>query len=631
MTIGGVSCLFANTTVSGGVISCVMGEGSGKGRDVNIIVAGQTTGTTGSGVFRYASPVITSVSTASWFGSTITVSGSNFGKVASAVNVDVLYNGAANRTCTSITVNETYLYCTMPPAPTSGPGAINTDADFADPVKNAQQIVVTVSAQSSAPAAVLYERPVVTGYAGLDSGMPNYRGGVLILTGRNLGNTGTTFYKFVQTVPGGTSYEFGQNVAPYPRNDYGQVTNFPPNCRGQPMVSAGAPQTVCVIVPAYDFASLSNTGLSMTMTFRLRYVDVANNVDFTMTTAPSDAISSFQYEGPVITAPVTGSQFGIVDTTDYITITGRHFDEDFKDYTQSAFADLSSDAQAAIVVSIGGVAIASPQLLVATHRQLVLRSSTATATVPKSDTNVTLALRMYAQDAVGGASNFSFLGPSVTSITAPPPTSGGQIEIRGLRFGPLGAANTGSFDPGFTGAGVTICTTGDCSGTALVCANPQVSATNTKILCTVPENAALGTKITVKVGLMDSGMTGNALFFSAAPTVTSTTSGGSPMPLVGGTLTVTGTNFGAATTGYVDSVLIAALPSTVTCSNPQVTTPHTALTCTLTALSGYGQNNYVNVSASHNSLRVSAGSNTAHSYAIPRIDAGAIYILKRHM
>ncbi|KAH3766163.1 protein serine/threonine kinase [Pelomyxa schiedti] len=182
------------------------------------------------------------------------------------------------------------------------------------------------------------------------------------------------------------------------------------------------------------------------------------------------------------------------------------------------------------------------------------------------------------------SSVFTYNRPIVSQVTKPM-TCGANITITGNNFGPTDT---------------TLVVTVD----GKTCQNPRVTVANSKILCFAPEGAGTHRELIIQApGGGSHSQISEAFYFSyRSPVITSGYN-------YQENATIFGRNFGPIGT-YV-TANIDGKP----CSNAHVTSPHTAIMCTLPTPLGTGSNKTVNVSiCAPNSTYCTIGSFNVFSF-----------------
>jgi hypothetical protein len=219
-----------------------------------------------------------------------------------------------------------------------------------------------------------------------------------------------------------------------------------------------------------------------------------------------------------------------------------------------------------------------------------------------------------------GAGIFNYIGPSVTGfmpVASAPNSAGGTVTITGIRFGAPYAANAGFFNKAtYASAGVEICSRTSSCDNKVYCTNPAV-LNDTAVTClanaaTLTTGISMKTQIKVTLGAKDSGTTGAGLFTYGGPTV----SAGLTSPAIGGQLTITGTGFGPA--GYHNYLHVSVGPLARVCTNVVVVS-HTTITCTQSPGTGALIDVNVTITSMDGDALGSAAGNKAFSYSLPTV------------
>jgi len=187
--------------------------------------------------------------------------------------------------------------------------------------------------------------------------------------------------------------------------------------------------------------------------------------------------------------------------------------------------------------------------------------------------------------------------PTIVSTTAPE-TSGGTITITGTNFGPASPNLVTKVQLGMS-----------------ECTSITVTEAYTKLTCSAP--AGTGQDIAVVVTVGDKKSTPYASFKYQNPTVSSITS----VPTAGGTVTITGTNFGPAGSAALSasaggSIVVAGKA----CTSGTVSVAHTKITCTQLEGTGGGKDVTVTVST----LSSGTTGNGKFSYELPTISTKSL-------
>lgn len=527
--VAGKTCTSATVTTAHTTLTCEQPEGTGASGNIVVTVDTLDSGTSGNGLHSYAVPSVTSVAQGSFLGYTTTFTGTNFGPVGTSLTVSVQRTGGNAFTCTSatVTVAHTTFTCTIPAA------SLSTGANTADLSLTYDVSVTCDSVAGTSADKFQYEGPVITSI-----GTISYNGAEVTITGRNFGPANQVV---TQVNIGSGGFYVGTTE--------GTGTNDTPSGSCTPKTTTEH-TTIC----AY-FKDYKTTGTNMSPAVTVK-----------ISGQTSASFTGFTYEGPVVTGTSTGSQFGGGPTsTSSITITGRNFG--------AARTFKTSDATYGTeTLSIGGTQVTTGTLTVVSDTEITSTQSAATATSPLTTQDADISLTLFDQTSTGGTGKFSYVGPTVTSVTGVD-TSGNTITITGENFGPVKATKDYFDTSTYSSAGVTLCINKSCTST-ISCTNPQVTVADTKITCAVAAGyVPVNAKITVKMndGTLDSGTTGDGKLSINAPTVTAIAPTDGPATS-GGTLTVTGTNFGPAGNSYA-----SVKTGSNTCSSVTVKS-HTELT-----------------------------------------------------
>ena len=175
LTLGGVAALSCNVTISHLEVQCVAPEYSGQSTLTGLTALLNIEGQTWTGTYSFEGPSITSVSTVSFFGGPVTVTGTNFG--SDAANIESIIVGGEVQDLTvaspSITVSNTEIVFTAE----------------ASTIGEAKDIIITikgVTTGTSGDGKVLFQGPQVYSATGGDTA-----GGIVTITGANFGPAGS--------------------------------------------------------------------------------------------------------------------------------------------------------------------------------------------------------------------------------------------------------------------------------------------------------------------------------------------------------------------------------------------------------------------------------------------------------
>lgn len=170
-------------------------------------------------------------------------------------------------------------------------------------------------------------------------------------------------------------------------------------------------------------------------------------------------------------------------------------------------------------------------------------------------TDVTVA--MYDGTLTSGATGAGLLSVDAPAVSAMDPavgltTAGGTITVTGTSFGPLGASH------------ITITLGG------VACESATVTTAHTTATCAAPAGTGSGQDIAVTITNGEAlTSAANTLFSYGAPTP----SAASTIPTSGGTVTITGTNFGPVGSDSIDSITMngaAVSSATVTIADTTI-------------------------------------------------------------
>lgn len=618
VTIGGKECANAEVVDDTGTkITCRAAEHVGKDLNVTVCVSRQCG--TNAGSFDYTAPTITGSFNASVFGYYAYITGTNLGPVGIHDYITVSFQattGGNTFTCSSteVTVASAQIKC-MVPAMQLVAAANTNDAS------KTYTVTLSVSNQDFTGTGIFtYEKPVIT-----SATTASLYGGQITIQGRNFGAAGTAATLEVKD-PSNANF-FTVNVGNTPT---GQTK----------------PSVTVLHTTATTWISSYTTGGLTTMT---------PEISITIGGFKSTAFSNFAYEGPVIdnTQSLVGSQFGdcitsnnAVPCNENFTITGRNFgpagtrnasivSENYmsitiNDLLPCANGDCSSRSNTGLPANTNvGTSIQTFEVISDTELTFTRTAARPENHLTGQNLKVTVYLYCHGttvstcQDSgTTGAGIFNYTGPSVTGfmdVASAPSSAGGIITITGIRFGASYGANAGFFNTStYPSAGVEICSRKSSCEDKVYCTKPAV-INDTHITCEVNEatlttGIAMKTQINVTLGTLHSGTTGAGLFTYGIPKVDA----GLTAPAAGGTLTVTGTGFGAKGNNNINVTVVDGQQSARACTNVVVES-HTKLTCDQSSGTGTSLDVIVTVfSKDGDSLQTAAG-NAAFSYARPTV------------
>lgn len=617
IVVAGKACTSGTVSVAHTKITCTQLEGTGGGKDVTVTVSTLSSGTTGNGKFSYELPTISTKSLGSFLGYTTTFTGSNFGLLDTALTVTITPSaGGASFACSSAktTKAHTEFQCTMPAA------SLTSGANTNDLTKLYDVKVVCDSLEATGSSKFQYEGPVITSV-----GTVSLHGAEVTITGRNFGPLNQVITKV--NIGGGGFYvdgTVGTNANDTPSGkcvpktttehttvcayfkDYkttgnsmtptvslevgGQTSNtFTAFSYEGPVITGtstgsqfgGGPTSTTAITitgrnfgPARTFGDGDATYGTETLSIGGTQVNtgtktVVSDTEITATTSPathtnplttqnadismtlfdqssSGGTGKFSYIGPIITSVSSAPSSGGV-----ITITGDNFGpvKATADYFNTgtyanAGVTLCADSSCSSTITCS-----NPQVTTAETKI----TCTMGSGVPVS-TKVTV--KMFDATLTSGSTGdgkLSVAAPAVTSMTPADGvvTTGGEITVTGTSFGPAGNSY------------VTV------KAGTYTCSSVNV-VSHTQLKCTVP--AGFGGNLDLQVKLTNDGASltsaANTVFKYAKPTVTSVTS----VDTVGGTVTITGTNFGPLGS-TVESVTL----NSAGVNSPSITVAHTEI------------------------------------------------------
>ena len=274
--------------------------------------------------------------------------------------------------------------------------------------------------------------------------------------------------------------------------------------------------------------------------------------------------TAFTYSAPAITSageistgPTwTTTGYGAYSTTAgaWITITGTNFGPE----------------QALTALTIGGVACDNPYVTVANTQIMCLFG-------PGAGKNYDIAFAVNGIDATGGTDKFGYTIPLITSATTSSYFGGEVITIVGTNFGPAAGDTTKK-----------VPTTGDPTLSVTIggnaCTTPVITVGHTTITCTAPAYLDQSVISGVQVAVTVQGQTGTSEYTYSGPTITSV----SDVSMFGGSVTVTGTNFGPVGTANIESLFVGGVQQSLATTTPQVTKENTEIV--FTSAAGTGSN-----------------------------------------
>ncbi|KAK3244473.1 hypothetical protein CYMTET_45911 [Cymbomonas tetramitiformis] len=558
--IGGYICEGPTVTVAHTTITCTMPPGAGMSKDVVVTIAGQPSGSSGNGLFRYQAPEIATVTKGSFLGYSITITGKNFGpagtEYANVTFQNLVGGNVFKCLSTVVTIQHIQLTCTVPAM------SLATGANTADVTLNYTAIMYAGN-QGSGTSGVgkfSYEAPVITNVTTI-----SMWGDMVTITGRNFGPVNTSAILEIGnlTAPGTFVSSYSCSYATMPVSttdvDYSGIT------RPQTTVED---TTITLYVPDYV---TGGGGLSPDLVLTI------SGLSSTAFTATS------MFEGPVIINETSGSQFGSTASVETITIRGRNFGPKygFDNTTHKYKTGVTMNASYAQVNIDNLTASSTNYIVVASPTYMTFTQTPASSTSPYTTQDADITVYMLcsgttidtcASSGTTGNDKFDYSGPTISG-SSQVTTAGGSVNINGANFGGTGDTYITS---------VTICANAACSLTH-ACSSPTVTS-NSRITCTLAASGSSAYAVKSDIVVVMNGLTGTGTraFSWAAPTLTNVTT----VAAAGGTMTLIGTNLGA----YPGAVAITATgtSSTYTCTDIAFTTADTTITCTMSAGMGTG-------------------------------------------
>ena len=569
--------------------------------DVTITVDG-VAGTSAS-MFQYEGPVITSIPTISYYGAYATITGRNFGPVATAGSVTI---GGAYTTSAS---------ANTPPVGASNPATITADTTFKVYIRDyvtvgnsmSPSIQVTINGQASNVfTGFTFEGPVITG----TTTGSQFGGDTITIQGRNFGpEVGFA----MRDLSGSDQIQIGGTA----------VTGGTQRVKTQSTITA-------TVSTATNAAPNSGTGLNLVVTLLSQNTGTTGNGKFNYLGPEVTSVTSVTTAGGLIT--ITGKRFGPVKATaDYFN-TGTYanakvqlcanaacsaeiacnnpevttantkikctmvegvaintkvvvklFDAVLDSGTTGAGKLAVTTPTVSGVTPTVGVSSAGAEITIAgtsfgpagnSFASVTVDGNPCTAvTVSTANTeikctapagtgaskSVLVKLTRDTQTLTSAANTlFKYSKPTITAVSAPA-TSGGMVTITGTNFGPTGATKITS---------ITL------NGAAVL--QGSVTVAHTTIVGNFP-TAGTGQGYSAIVTIDSQANDANTLFGYAAPTVTSITTRPS---IFGGIMTVAGTNMGA--TGLAPNKISVTVTGdgNAACAAPSVNN-HVSVSCTI--------------------------------------------------
>jgi len=615
--IGGKPCTLPNITVAHTQITCVAPEMTGGStvplEDMHMVITVEGQESVNA-KYTYNRPLITNVSVASTFGSTVTITGTSFGPITDCSN---------NASCTigQILLNNGPQSVSATNAKVTKAGTeIEFDAPANPLIDNALDLELLLSGLStrvSGHGLFIYGGPIIdTVVGGLTSG------GTTTVTGRNFGPVGRNVQRFI--IRDGTAEEVCSDVKVTVEDTEITCTSAPGSGTGKDVLItiSGAPEDSATLgermfnyAPAEVTAANPNfskggtivtftgTSFGVDVTKIKVYVDDTECTSVTLVqlhsviscTIPQgsggsrpvrvdvdgimgNAMPVFSYPPPEIThisatLPAKGSP-------PPLTIHGSNFG---RLYDVSANATQSPQLES---VTIGSVLCRFPKVVV-DDRVLICDVPKALATVHGGEFdlsdwhhtaggNMTIMVSLAGGQNSGltGSNKFAFQEPTVTAIDPRSGTMGDTIRVTGTNLGDSNQA-------------VQVYINGRLS--------PRVDFTSVESEFTfvLPVGTSINNEVMIKINGRSVSYSGvPALLDYLIPTLDpdgtvppSTTRGGA-------VTTLRGTGFGPVGNAYLTSVLIDSVGE---CLNPNVTVENTELTCITAAGQGGGINTTVTV------------------------------------
>ena len=457
---------------------------------------------TNAAIMKYEQANITSITSSSTAGSTITITGTNFGPVG-ASNIDSLTltdsSGTTGIAFTDATVSVANTQITA-----TAPAGSGTGLDIALSIGSQASDGGTGIFGYSVPA-ITSIAPIATGPSWTTVGYGIYntqQGAWITVTGSNFGPTASI-----------TSLTIGGVECLYP------------------YVTTADSKVMCL----FGAGAGAN-------------YDVVFTIDSQTVTGGSDA---FSYSAPTVTSSTSTSYFG----GGTITITGTNFGPKIGDTDKKL-----PTGDPTVSVTIAGNACTSPVVTVA-HTEM-----TCTAPAFLDELTITGQSLVVTAEGQSVTSTFDYTGPAITSVTDVS-MFGGTVTVTGTNFGPVGTANIGSL---FI-AGIQ---------QTLSVVEAEVTVENTEIQFTSPSGTGSNVNVKIFIRTQGTGDTGNGLLSYLTPNIASVSS----IPTGGGTVTITGTNFGPVGTTQIDYVTIGG----TFCTSASVTVDGTAIECTFQGGTGGG-------------------------------------------
>ena len=603
ITVGSFTCTSGTVTVADTEITCTMPPGVGTNLDVIVTVAGLGSGTTGNDLYTYESPVISTLARGSFLGYEMTIDGSNFGPSdTSGISVSFKENGCPSCNtfdCSSATVSAAHsqLTCSVPAASLSDGANTNDLSKMFDVSVTVGGITETYEQKFQ------YEGPVITSIETV-----SYYGDVATIVGRNFGPADTT-----ATVGIGSSYSITPTVGTCATctpegaqtpivtiedntllvyfRDYvttgntmtpsiqvtiegqtsSQFTGFQyegPVITGTSTGSQFGEYSNLITItgrnfgPAVGFSSRTFSAGSESISIDGVQISsgtqtVASATEITTSASTASALSpnsaqgldillslygqnsgttgneKFNFVGPVVTAVSSVSTAGGV-----VTITGSNFGP--VQATADYFGGSSADTDKTGVTLCADTGCSST--LACSGPQVTIDDTQITCTMASGlPINTDVTVTMYDGTLTSGSTGAGLLSVNAPAVSSMDPasgitTAGGTITVTGTSFGPIGSSH------------ITITLGGE------ACASATVTTADTTATCAAPAGTGSDKDLAVTITNNEESLTSaaNTLFSYGAPTPSAATT----IPTSGGTVTITGTNFGPVGSDGISGITV---------------------------------------------------------------------------
>eukprot|EP00899_Mesostigma_viride_P025809 jgi/Mesvir1/6412/Mv19504-RA.1 len=411
---------------------------------VTVIVAGQSSGTSGLGVFKYIAPTITGVSTISHFGGLAYITGSFFGpagvNVTMRVNTLLVTTGVNSalggiQTVCNVETRDVRIQCTMPAYSAPGIGIMNPSITISIPA------IMMVSTNTYT--GFSYDGPTIEG---LSSGS-QFGGDTITITGRNF-VSGLVSFNAVTAAAGITSI----------------LINGADVTSTRTVVNATA---VTVTNPASPLAPRTSQAADIVM--------IVNGLS-----TGSSGNGKFKFLGPLITSirpPPTGG--GV------LTISGQRFGP-----LTTTVNYLSSGPGIVVCKNLACTQTLACTGQAVTTADVTMKCTLEGGVIAGTDIKVTI---NGLTDGGSGARKFSYEAPVIMSVTGNPPTSGGPISLSGTSFGPTGSTYASLTVDGLPCANPTVTV----AHSAMTCTAPEGTGDEAALIFTL--TSAEGLKINSRV------------------------------------------------------------------------------------------------------------------------------------